>query len=394
MVPCRETRITILGISNMNTSPLLDTYEQLPFAIERGEGVWVIAENGDRYLDMYGGHAVALLGHSPRAITDAITEQSKKLFFYSNIAPVKIRDIAGEKLASITWDGLRHIFFCNSGAEANENALKLAVRLTGRERFVAFKGSFHGRTLLASAVTDAPTTHDELKGWFGNRVDFIEPNNEVQLTSITEQTGAVILEPIQSIGGVTSFTTDFLKKLRERCTTVGALLIFDEVQTGMGRTGTPFVSGYWGIEPDMFTTAKGIASGYPIGALFVHDKIATSVKSGDLGSTYGGGPVAMAAVAATVDRLNEHKLFDHVIDLDSHFRSLAKLPFVDEIRGKGCLIGIKTPHLAKHLVKELLKRNIISGTCKDPYVLRLLPPIILSPEHIDQFKTALMEVCT
>jgi acetylornithine/N-succinyldiaminopimelate aminotransferase len=368
-----------------HTSPLLDTYEQLPFPLVKGDGVYVYAEDGQRYLDLYGGHAVSLLGHCPAAIIKAIEAQSKELFFYSNIARVPIRDSAAAALTKIVWKTFHHFFFCNSGAEANENALKLAIRLTGRERLISFKGAFHGRSLLCTAVTEGAKTHAELKGWCGDRVSFLTPNNFDDLARITDEHAAVILEPIQSIGGVTSFDSSFLKALRARCTEVGALLIYDEVQTGFGRTGLPFVSGYSGVEPDMFTTAKGIASGYPIGALFVHDHIACQVKMGDLGSTYGAAPVAMAAIAATVHELTSRHLFRHVQHLDECWRALATIPGVEEIRGKGCLIGIKTKIPAKELLKLFLTKGIITGTCKDPHVLRLLPPVILQPEHIATF---------
>jgi acetylornithine/N-succinyldiaminopimelate aminotransferase len=369
----------------IDASPLLDTYEQLPFPLVRGEGVYVYAEDGSKYLDLYGGHAVSLLGHCPKAIIDAIEKQSRTFFFYSNIARIPIREHAAEALKKIVWKRFHHFFFCNSGAEANENALKLSIRLTGRDKLISFKGAFHGRSLLCTAVTEGTKSHAELKGWCGDRVTFLTPNDYNDLEKITDAYAAVILEPIQSIGGVTSFENKFLEALRAQCTKVGAHLIFDEVQTGFGRTGLPFVSGYSGIEPDMFTTAKGIASGYPIGALFVHDHIASKVKMGDLGSTYGAAPVAMAAIEATVHELTSRHLFKHVQKLNECWQSLSSIPGVEEIRGRGCLIGIKTKIPAKELLKQFLSKGIITGTCKDPNVLRLLPPIILQKEHIEEF---------
>ena len=374
------------------TSPLLDTYEQLPFPLVKGEGVYVYGEDGTRYLDLYGGHAVALLGHCPPAIISAIEKQSKEFFFYSNIAKIPVRERAAQSLKKIVCGKFHHFFFCNSGAEANENALKLAIRLTGREKLISFNGSFHGRSLLCSAVTEGKKTHDELLGWCGNRVTFIKPNNFEELNQITSDYAAVILEPIQSIGGVTAFEIDFLKALRTQCDKVGAILIFDEVQTGFGRTGLPFVSGFCGVDPDMFTTAKGIASGYPMGAMFVSDAIAAKVKMGDLGSTYGAAPVAMAAMEATVHELTSRNLFDHVKKLDAKWQTLLAIPGVEEIRGKGCLIGVKTKIPAKELFKLFLTKQIITGTCKDPHVLRLLPSVILQESHIDEFATHLKDL--
>lgn len=370
-------------------SPLLDTYEQLPFRISKGEGIYVWDESGNRYLDLYGGHAVALLGHSPKAILDCIDEQGRKLFFYSNIAPLRIRDEAALVLSEIVHSGLKNMFFCNSGAEANENALKLAISLSGREKLASFKGAFHGRTLLSLAVTDSPKAHSELGQWIGDRVVFLEPNATEGLSCITTDTAAVILEPIQSIAGVREFSLDFLREIRARCDQVGAYLIFDEVQTGFGRTGDPFISGYCGVNPDMFTTAKGIGSGYPIGALFVSDAIAARVKIGDLGSTYGAGPVAMAVVMANVRELTRRDLFEHVKSLMQLWGSLSEIPGVTEVRGKGCIIGIATKKRAKDLTAELLRRGIIVGESKDPYAIRLLPPLTITAEHISNFASSL-----
>ena len=373
-------------------SPLLDTYEQLPFYVARGEGVHIYGEDGTQYLDLYGGHAVSLLGHCPKPIIAAMAAQSEQLFFYSNIAKIRKREEVAQQLKKIVWKTLHHFFFCNSGAEANENALKLSIRLTGREKLIAFNGSFHGRSLLCTAVTEGAKTHAELQGWVSDRVTYLRPNQLEDLAKITNEYAAVILEPIQSIGGVTEFKKEFLHAVRAKCTEVGAHLIFDEVQTGFGRTGLPFVSGFGGIEPDMTTTAKGIASGYPIGALFVHDRIAAQVKSGDLGSTYGAAPVAMAAIGATIETLTKQNLFKHVQTLQPLWESCLSINGVEEIRGRGCLIGIKTKMPAKELLKSMLTKNIITGTCKDPMVLRLLPPVILQPEHINQFTIALQEI--
>jgi acetylornithine/succinyldiaminopimelate/putrescine aminotransferase len=370
---------------------LLDTFEKLPFPIESGSGVYVFDDQGNRYLDLYGGHAVSLMGHCPEPIVDAITTQAKKLFFYSNVAETSIRSEGADALAELVHPTLRNFFFCNSGAEANENALKLAIRVTGRELIASFTGSFHGRSLLCTAVSDNPKTNNELGNWVGNRVTFLAPNSEEALEQLTEEFACVILEPIQSMAGMVEFSQDFLMKLREVCLRKGILLIFDEVQTGFGRTGKYFISGYDGVEPDMMTSAKGIASGYPIGLLAVSDHVKDQIKSGDLGSTYGGGPVAMAAVKATCQMLQSGYLLNQVNEINKLMKDLISVPGVIEVRGKGCLIGLKTIMPAKDLRLALLKQNIITGTSKDPSVLRLLPPIVLAEEHMIHFRSKLEE---
>ncbi len=365
---------------------LLKTFEKLPFSIERGEGVYVFDEAGNRYLDMYGGHAVALMGHCPTPIIRAIEEQSKKLFFYSNVAETSIRSEAADALAGIFHPCLRNFFFCNSGAEANENALKLAIRMTGRELVASYRGSFHGRSLLCTAVSDNAKTNNELGNWVGNRVSSLAPNDFGGLEQLTEEFACVILEPIQSMAGMVEFSQDYLRKLREVCSQKGTLLIFDEVQSGFGRTGEFFISGYSGIEPDMMTSAKGIASGYPVGLLAVSDAIKDEISMGDLGSTYGGGPVAMAAVKATCDMLQEGSLLANVKAIDVMMQDLLAVEGVEEVRGSGCLIGLKTRVPAKELRDRLLAEKIVTGTSKDPMVLRLLPPITLNEEHMVKFR--------
>lgn len=378
----------------MNTaphSPLLKTYDQIPVEVASGQGVWIFDTGGRKYLDLYGGHAVSLLGHSPTAVTEAIYKQAKTLFFYSNVVPLKIREEAAQALAEFGPNGFGNIFFCNSGGEANENALKMALRLTGREEFISFKGAFHGRTLLANAVTDTPS-NASLGGWVGERVTFLTPNNKEELSRITSSTAAVILEPIQSIGGVIEFSTEFLKALRARCSECGALLIFDEVQTGMGRVGVPFISGFSGIAPDMFTTAKGLATGFPVGALFVSDDIAKEVKVGDLGSTFGGGPLAMAAVLATVKSIINEKLIEKADQFGAYAHKILAQSGNVEVRGRGCLLGLKLNIKSSEMVSALLEQGIITGGSKDPFVLRLLPPIIAGTEHIDLLQQAMFKV--
>ncbi|MCB0329947.1 MAG: aspartate aminotransferase family protein [Bdellovibrionales bacterium] len=384
----------------MSTKPpvLVDTYPQYPFEITRGEGVYVFDDSGNRYLDMYGGHAVCSLGHCNSRIAEAISRQAEKLFFYSNLTKLSIRDEAAETLVRFADSHLSSLFFCNSGAEANENALKLAVQLTGRSRLVSLKGGWHGRTTMAAAVTDDPKWHAKTPGWTGD-VLFLAPNDSQDLQKIDEQCAAVIVEPLQSIGGVYEITNDYLLQLRERTKKSGTLLIFDEVQTGVGRTGAPYVNGHGQagtnkeVCADMSTSAKSLANGFPIGALLLSPEIASEIQLGDLGSTFGGGPLAMAALQETLTIIQESNLQEHVRDIEMYLReSISQIPLVTEVRGHGCLLGLKLSIEAKQVVGKLRDFNILAGTSGVADVMRLLPPYIIEKEHIDELVTALTKI--
>jgi len=373
-------------------SALLPTYTPFPFVMERAEGVYVYSDSGEKYLDLYGGHCVSLLGHCPKIITDAIAEQSKKFFFYSMAGEIPIREEAALALASYTHPDLRQFFFCNSGAEANEVALKLSIQKKKREKLVGFKNGWHGRSLLCMSVTDDKKWHDSMLGWCGES-DFLELNNEETLKNITEDVAAVILEPVQSIGGVQVASIPFLKALRARCTEVGVWLIFDEIQTGIGRTGLPFVSGFSGVTPDMTTLAKGLASGFPIGALSVTKEVAATLSSGDLGSTFGGGPVALAALKASLNHINQIQIHTHVQRVSEYaFKKLSELSIVEEVRGLGLLLGLKVKEPAKKIQENLIAKKILVGTSGDSSVVRLLPPLIIDESHIDTLFNALNEM--
>jgi acetylornithine/succinyldiaminopimelate/putrescine aminotransferase len=365
-------------------SPLAQTYATLPFTVARGEGMYVFDTDGNRYLDLYGGHAVAVLGHSPPEVARAIAEQAATLLFYSNVAPIEVRDRAAARLLAFAGGHFEQVFFCNSGAEANENALKLAIQKTGRSKLVALKGSFHGRTLLASAVTDNPKWHEQTHGWMGP-VSFIAPNGD--LGEIDDQTAAVIVEPIQSMAGVVVLSSNYLSDLRRQCDLTGALLVFDEVQTGMGRTGTPFASGFRGVVPDMGTSAKGLASGVPMGALLLTERLAKQVVEGDLGSTFGGGPLACAAMEATISVIERDGLAANAARFEKLVRAM-NVKGIEEVVGEGALLGLRLAEPAKEAHKRLLERRVITGTSKDPHVLRLLPPLIAGEEHVNELAAA------
>lgn len=366
----------------------LATYKKFPFAVERGEGAWVVTPEGERYLDLYGGHAVAGAGHCHPHVVAAIKEQAGRLLFYSNLVYSDVRGRAAEKIASVAPESLRKVFFCNSGTEANENAMRLARMKTGREKIITFAGGFHGRTADAISATflgkyrelGKPNVPGHLCAEFGS-IESVE-------ALIDETVAAVMLEPIQSMAGVREAAPEFFSALRRLCDERGALLIFDEVQTGVGRTGDWFFAGSEaasGVAPDVVSLAKSLGSGAPVGACLVTEEIASSIVENDLGTTFGGGMIAMAAVIATLEAIEEDGMLANARAAEKHLRErLKELPEVEALRGRGLLLGIefKEP-VALKMQKTLLERRIITGSSSDPRVLRLLPPLCLKTEEAD-----------
>ncbi|HEY3138238.1 MAG TPA: aminotransferase class III-fold pyridoxal phosphate-dependent enzyme, partial [Blastocatellia bacterium] len=289
---------------------------------------------------------------------------------------------------------LTKTFFVNSGTEANENAMKIARMLTGRGKIISFEGGFHGRTPGSVSATGLPKYRQNVSPLLEGHVYAQFGNIESVEGLIDEDTAAVILEPIQSMGGVRMAGPEFYVALRKLCDDWGAMLIYDEVQTGMGRTGEFYFAGRNGVVPDMVSLAKGIASGVPMGAVLMTEAIAGEIKSGDLGTTFGGGPLACAALEATVDVIRDERLLENVQEnskyLFAELRKMVKL--VEEARGLGYLIGIKFPSgTAKAVQQSLLEKKVITGLSDDPDVLRLLPPLTLQRPEIDLFLDALSE---
>jgi acetylornithine/succinyldiaminopimelate/putrescine aminotransferase len=370
------------------------TYKKFPFVVERGEDVWVYTTAGERYLDLYGGHAVVSTGHSHPRIVKAISDQTKRLIFYSNLVYNDARARAAKKLVDTAPEPLTKTFFVNSGTEANENAMKIARMLTGRGKIISFEGGFHGRTPGSVSATGLPKYRQNVSPLLEGHVYAQFGNIESVEGLIDEDTAAVILEPIQSMGGVRMAGPEFYVALRKLCDDWGAMLIYDEVQTGMGRTGEFYFAGRNGVVPDMVSLAKGIASGVPMGAVLMTEAIAGEIKSGDLGTTFGGGPLACAALEATVDVIRDERLLENVQEnskyLFAELRKMVKL--VEEARGLGYLIGIKFPSgTAKAVQQSLLEKKVITGLSDDPDVLRLLPPLTLQRPEIDLFLDALSE---
>lgn len=375
----------------MSQSALVNTYSQFPITIASGSGARVRDDRGREYWDLYGGHAVALIGHSHPAVTRALAAQAERLTFYSNAAPLEIRARAAERLCQFAPNGLDRVFFCNSGSEANEHALKLAIQQTGRKRIAALEGGFHGRTLLAVSATANDSLRAPYDGLLCPTVR-LRPNVVSQVDRIDREVAAVIVEPIQSMAGVVELTGEFLKALRQRCDEVGAWLIYDEVQTGMGRIGRPFAAGEHGVLPDLVTLAKGIANGVPMGAVSMTSRIADEVRIGDLGSTFGGGPLACAALLAVLETIEAEQLVARASEAGEHAHRVLTRGPVRQVLGRGCLIGLRVEGGARTVQSQLLDRGFITGTSVDPHVLRLLPPLNVPSEAINALAVTLAEL--
>lgn len=371
------------------------TYAKMNIAVETGKGAWVWTSGGEKYLDLYGGHAVCATGHSHPHVVRAIQEQAAKVLFYSNLVYSEIRARAAEKLVSIAPETLTKAFFCNSGTEANENAMRMARFATKREKVVTFSGGFHGRTADSISATflgkyreiGKPNVPGHVCAEFGNL-------NSVRAIA-DEDTAAIMLEPIQSMAGVTEAAPEFFAGLREICDEHGIVLIFDEVQTGIGRTGNWFFSGSelaGGAQADIITLAKSLGSGVPVGACLVNDCISDVIKTNDLGTTFGGGMLAMAAVVATLEAIENDKMRENISEIEIHLRErLKEIEETVAVHGKGGLIGIEFAGSCKPFHAKLLENNIITGTSSNPNVLRLLPPLCVEKAEIDMLIEALRQ---
>jgi acetylornithine/succinyldiaminopimelate/putrescine aminotransferase len=348
---------------------------------------------GRRVLDFYGGHAVAALGYGHRDLSETIARASRDLVFQTNALPLKVSDEAAEKLAAFGPPGLGRVFFVNSGAEANENALRLAFKVTGRTKVVAMEHSFHGRTAAAAAVT-----YGAMKSWYGfPRTPFdvaFVPRNDVAAldAAVDSSTAAVIIEPVQGLAGAFDFAPQFMHAIRAACDRAGALLIIDEVQTGMGRLGAPFGAQLYGVWPDLLTVAKGLGGGFPCGATLMPHSIAKELKAGALGTTFGGGPVACAAIKTVIDVIGRDNLLANVREVSAAIRATCRVGPVESIQGRGFLLGLKTKPKAAVVRDALLARDILVGTSADPHMLRLLPPLILSTENVQRLAKGLEEL--
>jgi len=369
---------------------LAPVYAQWPIDVVDASGVHLHTRDGRRILDLYGGHAVAALGYSHPRWLAALEQQARSLLFQSNAVPLEVRSRAATRLSHFAGLGLNTVFFVNTGAEANENALKLALRITGRRKVVAIEGSFHGRTAAAGAVTWGAA-----KKWYGFPqmpfdVEFI-PRSDVDAIArvIGTDTAAVIVEPVQGVAGAVDLGAVFLAALRARCSETCALMICDEVQCGMGRTGFPFAASMHGIAPDMITAAKALGAGFPCSALLMADHVAAHLSTDDLGTTFGGGPLACALVEAVVDIIESEGLLGNVRRRGQQLRETCVVGPVESVQGAGLLAGLRTRRPAKDVQRELLARDILTGTSADPNVVRVLAPYVLEEQHVAQLCDAL-----
>ena len=374
------------------TSHLLDVYPYLPFKPERGEGVYLYG-GGRKIIDFYGGHAVAGLGYGHPDVVQTLREQAETLFFQSNAVALDVREEAATRLAGFAPAGLDRVFFGNSGAEANENALRLACRMTGRGKILAVEHGFHGRTAAAAAVT-----WSAVGKWYGFPrtpfdVAFI-PRNDVAAAErlIDETVAGVILEPVQGQAGAFDLDPAFVQAIAAACRRQGALLIADEIQSGMGRCGKPFAIELADVTPDMLTIAKSIGAGFPCSALLVTTAIADRLKHGDLGTTFGGGPLASALMSTVIRVIERDRLIDNVRALAKVIADALPLGPVTGMQGKGFLLGLRCQRPAKDMLQALLDRGILVGTSADPNVMRLLPPLTLERGHVDQLLNALADI--
>jgi acetylornithine/succinyldiaminopimelate/putrescine aminotransferase len=374
-------------IKNIEETTQVATYAKMNISVERGKGSWIWTSEGEKFLDLYGGHAVCGTGHSHPRVVEAIKNQADKVLFYSNLVYSEIRAKVSEKLVSVAPNSITKAFFCNSGTEANENAMRMARFATKREKVITFTGGFHGRTADAISATflgkyreiGKPNVPHHVCAEFGN------------LDSVREladkETAAIMLEPIQSMFGCREASPEFFVGLREICNEHGIVLIFDEVQTGIGRTGNWFFSGSnlaGNVEADIITLAKSLGSGIPVGACLVNDCVAEVIKTNDLGTTFGGGMLAMSAVLATLEAIENEDMIANAKRIENYLRSeLKNVEEVVAVHGKGCLIGIEFATEAKAFHAKLLENNIITGTSSVSNILRLLPPLCVKEEEID-----------
>ena len=367
---------------------LFDVYPLNNITITKAKGSYVWDDKGTKYLDMYGGHAVISIGHTHPHWVQRIEEQLHKIAFYSNSIKIPVQQQLAEKLGKMSGKEDYQLFLCNSGAEANENALKLASFHNGKKKVIAFSKSFHGRTSLAVAVTDnrnivAPVNET-------NNVIFLPYNNEVALEKcfLENEISSVIIEAIQGVGGIIEASQSFLQKIRFLCDKYNTVYIADSVQDGYGRSGQFFAHDYAGVNADIYTMAKGMGNGFPVGGILIAPHI--EPQHGMLGTTFGGNHLACAAALAVLEVIEEENLITNAKETGEYLLNcLSKINGIENVRGRGLMIGFDVPEELKDLKKNLLyNKHIFAGEAK-PNVIRLLPSLALTKEHADQFINAL-----
>jgi len=366
---------------------LFDVYPLFPIEPVKASGSWLWDSEGKKYLDLYGGHAVISIGHNHPHFVEALKSQLDKISFYSNSVKNSLQEKLAEKLGQLSGYPNHQLFLCNSGAEANENALKLASFVTGRKKVIAFRKAFHGRTSGAVAATDNPKIVAPFNA--GHDIVFLPLNDEKEFTNaINKDIAAVIIEGIQGVGGIQLPNDSFLTLLAAKCKEVGALLILDEVQSGYGRTGKFFAHQYAGIEADLITIAKGMGNGFPIGGVLIHPDI--KPWSGMLGTTFGGNYLACAAALSVLEVIEQEDLMKNAATIGNYWmEKLNSYASITQVRGKGLMIGFDLPDSLASLRKDLLfKHHTFTGEAK-PNTVRLLPSLALAKSEADILLEAL-----
>ncbi len=380
------------AISALEDRYAIPTYAKWPVAFVRGSGCTLWDADGREYLDLYGGHCTSVLGHAhPRWVT-AVSEQAARLGFYSNVAASDVRARFLEHLIAFAPAHLERAFLCNSGAEANETAVKLAMQVTGRSRVIAMQGGFHGRTAGALSLTHL--------GSYRSRFPAVvrdvpaAPFGDLQTLErmLDSDTAAVILEPIQSMAGVRVARDDYYPGLVTACHANGTLVIFDEIQTGMGRLGASLAAELWRAPADIVTLAKGLGNGFPMAAVLTREAVASEVEVGDHGTTFGGGPLASAAGLAVLETLESEGLLAHATDMERVARDRLVVGPVRSVRGRGLLLGLEVSGSAREASRALFERGILIGTSSDLHVLRLMPPLVVASSDLARLASALSEL--
>jgi acetylornithine/N-succinyldiaminopimelate aminotransferase len=369
---------------------LFDVYPLNNITIDKALGNYVWDENGTKYLDMYGGHAVISIGHTHPHYVQRLQEQLQKVGFYSNSVKIPLQEELAEKLGKISGKENYQLFLCNSGAEANENALKLASFATGRKKIITFSKAFHGRTSLAVAATDNPNIVAPVNQT--DNIIFLPFNDETALqehfAAHGNEVAAVITEGIQGVGGINEASVQFLQEIRKQCDTYGAVFIADSVQCGYGRTGIFYAHDCSGAVADIYTMAKGMGNGFPVAGISIAPHLQS--KYFMLGTTFGGNHLACAAALAVLEVMESEKLMENAATVGSYLiTELKKLPGINEVRGRGLMIGIDLPAELKDVKKNLLfNHHIFTGESK-PNVIRLLPALNITKVEADVFLEAL-----
>lgn len=363
---------------------LFDVYPLFDIEIVKGKGCYTYDAEGNEYLDLYGGHAVISVGHSHPHYLKALNEQASKLVFYSNSVVNGLQQRLAEKLGKVSGYDDYQLFLINSGAEANENALKLASFYTGKSRVLAFGKAFHGRTSLAVEATDNPKIVAPINA--NNHVTFLPLNDLEAVKAEVEKNDvcAVIIEGIQGVGGIRIPTPEFLNGVRDLCDQYGVVMILDEIQSGYGRSGRFFAHQYSGVRPDIITVAKGIANGFPMGGVLISSKFVPVY--GQLGTTFGGNHLACAAAIAVLEIFENENLVENAREVGEYLiAQLKQIPEIKEVRGEGLMIGMEFDYPVKELRTRLIKEQKVFTGASGTNVIRLLPPLVLTKAQADDF---------